>query len=532
MTFTTEKRRELTSSIISQNDFVTNSEKYSDNINVAFALKADEDKSNREIFITLNSELTGLSYEYKYLTGKYHPMLEESTTDYIDSVDGEFVTKQLWDSDKLQKAASLELGNEFHIDISESSTEYYPIHPVKYSHWVDDLNIEVKNTINSEQNIFDLIRTIISWYTTGGTSGLATDLTIYGKFNPYDLNKAVNDYMTVGYLEYITSADPNYMSATYDPSDDVVLINPSDMNNFCLGKVIGYSTKPARVLVEPYFTKGIVPNNSLMTSVHPQGNARYITIANIAIDTLESIYNSMVRYLSNNPNRELADNVSIISNLNSCLALFTTYRSGNPYDTSRMTTLVNGVEALRVSIKVARSAYINNFLITQYSIDLYEDRFKIIDMRLNKRMGTLRELMKVKLGISEISRITDEKKDQIDWFEKYFIVKRCEKDGDWKRRVFIKDPLNDFMPGDTIYVLSDNEATPEVKATIDVVVTARLEDSTKTTVDDYGDITKEYYTVKKLFFKDAWIGDVVKAKRFFSNNYLVSENFRVIKQIN
>ena len=68
MEFTTEQRREMTSSILEQSSMVDQTEKYSDNINAAYGNEVEKDKTNREFYRNINSELTGLPYEYKYIT--------------------------------------------------------------------------------------------------------------------------------------------------------------------------------------------------------------------------------------------------------------------------------------------------------------------------------------------------------------------------------------------------------------------------------------------------------------------------------
>jgi len=531
MEFTTEKRREMTSSVLKQNDFVDNSVEFSNNISSSMANAVDEDKTNREIFISLNSELTGYAYEYKYITGKYHPMLEETEFPYVAAEDNEFVEKTFYDSKKLQDAAALLEDNEFHLNLSEGSTVYYPEHPVKYSHWVADDHEEVSTVIPTEQNIFDIIRTVLGWYNAGGTSGLAQNLTIYNEFKTHidGVPENKQTYMTVGFQEYTVGSSP-YMSDGYNPSGDVVYINYLDPNNYSLAKIIGAKKQPSRILISPYFVKGTIPDNAIITSNHPQGDQKYILLSHELINKLEEIYKNILMYLTNNPNKGSAINVLTLANINACLDLIKTLRDGDMFNVGRLLGFVSDIEGLRVPTWTDRTVYIVDYLTTR--TDLYEDRFKIIDMRLSKRMGTLREMMKIKGGVEEIYRISDEKKDQVDWFKKYFMVRRCERDGDWKRRIFIIDDNDDFNEGDEVYLLSDNESVPEIKATIDVIITARLDDQAKTKLDEVtGEVTKEYYPVKKIFFKNAWKDGEMKLIRFFSDEYKSLEGFRIIKQL-
>lgn len=531
MEFTTEQRREMTGSVIVQNDFVNNSVQFSDNINASYGGAVKEDKTNREIFLSLNSELTGLAYEYKYITGKCHPMLEETIFEYKEIKDNDFIDGTFLDSQKLHDAASLLEDNEFHLNLSEGSTVYYPEHPVKYSHWVSDSHEEVSTTYPTEQDIFTTIRTVLGWYNSGGLSGLAQDLTIYNSFKFYIDSLPYNkqSFMTVGFQEYTVGSSP-YMSDGYDPIDDIIYINKQDNNNFCLAKIMDAKVQPARILIAPFFIKGIIPDNSTITSQHDQFDNKYIILAHELINKLEEIYNNILTYLTHNPNKNVSMNIITMANINASLLLIKTLRDGDMFNIGRLLGFVNDIEALRIPIWNDRIEFIKNSLSSR--VKLYEDRFKIIDMRLSKRMGTLREMMKLKDGITEIFRISDEKKGQVDWFKKYFVIRRCERNGDWKRRVFIKDDTNDFKEGDEVYLLSDNANIPEIKAIIDVIVLARLEDQAKTRLDDAtGELVKEYYPVKKLFFKEAWLNGTMKPVRFFSEEYKSLEGFRVIKQI-
>jgi hypothetical protein len=531
MEFTTEKRRELTSSVIKQNDMVLNSEKFSNNINSALGTKVEEDASNREVFLTLNSELTGLAYEYRYITGKYHPRLDEQEYKYIEATDrNEFIEKSYWDCQKLQDAAALREDNEFHMNLSEGSSDFYPTHPEKYSKWFDDDDEDfVYDVTPTEQEMFNTIRGVLGWFNSGGNSGHTQDLTIYNEFRTYVEGAEKQQYMTVGFLEY-TAGTPTYMSDGYNPIGDLIYINKQDENNFCLAKIIDAKRQPSRILIAPFFIKGEIPNDAIITSNHTQGDDKYIKLSHELINELERIYKTIKRYLKNNPNKNLASNADMIENIDSVLELIKNFRDGDVFNVGRILGFVNDLEELRQPLWNNRIEFIRNFLTARES--LYSDRFKIIDMRLSKRMGTLREMMKIETGITEVFRITNEKKDQVDWFKKYFIVRKCERDGDWKRRVFIIDPDNDFHEGDIVYLLTDNPKVPEIQALIDVTVMARLDDPNLLKVDEKtGEPIKSYYPVKKLFFKDAWKNGEVKLIRFFSDDYKTSEGFRVVKQV-
>jgi len=530
MEFTTEKRRKITASILEQESNAETTDSYSDNINAAYGQKVEDDESNREMFITINSQLTGLSFEYALMTGYYHPMLEEQEYHYIIPNDDwtEFENKSYWDAPKLQKAGNLEEGNEFHLNTREDTSVYYPERPIKYSRWVADTHSEVGVWSPTEQELWDAIRSLVNWYNSGGSSG-STEVTIFGEYKSYEpgIEDNLQPYMTVGYTEY-QSGGGSFMSDGYNPDGDLILINPTDNANFAFGKILSSKTTPSRILFAPFVVKGAIPDNSEITSTYTASDGVYIDVIYSMIEQLEYHYKAIRRYLENNPNGNDTDNLPIKEDFDSILSGIESWKETQTL--GDINTLIGDIESLRTAVYVSRQDYINTFLGS--ANELYQDRFEINDMRLSKRMGTLREVMKSKDRIGEIFRINDEKKGQIQWLKKYFIVKKCEKDGDWKRRVFVKDPNDDIQVGDTIYILTDNVDIPEIKATVDVIVEARLEDLMGATVNEQtGEVYKEYYPVKKIFFRDAWKDGVVKVKRFFPNTYLSDENFRIIKQV-
>lgn len=531
MEFTTEKRRTITSSILETNELIDQTSKFSNNINAGYGIQVVKDKTNRELYRTINSQLTGFAYEYKYMTGKYHPQLEEIKYTFTKANDTltEFTEEEYYDSPKLQSAGSLEDGNEFHLNLREDTTTYYPERPLKYSRWTDDDHDEVTDYSPTEEDLFNAIRSLISFYNNGGSGG-SSEITIYGDYSEYipgekDMNQP---YMTVGYSEYVTGGGV-FMANGYDPVGDIILINPLDSNNYTFGKIISSKTEPSRILYAPYVNEGIIPKNSVLSSTYTIGNSMYPLVIKKLIDKLETIYTDILRYLNSNPEGTSVDNQPIMDEVSEVIEMITMFNALESSTLGDIIVLIDGIESKRLQNKQNRIDYIQNYLSTHE--DLYEDRFKVLDMRLSKRMGTLREMMKAVGNIGEIFRISDEKGSQVEWLKKYFTVHKCESDGDYKRRVFVVDPTDDFSIGDNVYLLSDNEGVAEIYATIDVIVEARLEDILNSSYDEStGEMIKEYYSVKKLFFKDAWKNEEVKLKRFFPPEYKSSEGFRVIKQ--
>ncbi len=483
------------------------------------------------MYLTVNSQLTGLAFEYALMTGYYHPMLEEKEYSYLSPNDEvtEFTKKYYWDSPKLQKAAKLEEGNEFHLNLREGSSVYYPIRPLKYSRWVDDTHSEVGIWSPKEQDLWNAIRSLVTWYNSGGSSG-STEVTIFGDYKEYEpgLPDLEQHYMTVGYTEY-QAGEGGFMSDGYNPNGDLIFINPLDSENFAFGKILSSKTSPSRILFAPFAKKGEIPKNAEITSTYTSGNSMYIEVIKTMISQMEDYYKSIRRYLENNPNGNDTDNLPIKENIDAALSEISSWKESKKLN--EVNSLISTIEDSRSPLFSSRQTYINNFL--NSADDLYEDRFNINDVRLSKRLGTLREIMKSEDRIEEIFRMNDEKKSHIGWMKKYFIVKKCEQDGDWKRRVFIKDPNDDFQVGDEVYLLTDDEEIPEIKATIEITVDARLEDLVNSSYnEETGEVKKEYYPVKKLFFRDAWKNGNVKVIRFFPNTYKSDEGFRVIKQKN
>lgn len=528
MIMNTAKRREMTSAIASQEKVVSETKKFSKNINSAYGMKVEEDTTNREMFLSINSQLTGLAFEYKYLTGYYHPQLEEQQYDYVFTVDLiNFVDKTFWDSKLVRDAANLEEGNEFHKNINEDTTEIYPEKPLKYSRWVNDSHSDVSIWNLTEQEIIDTIRTLQAMKITGGSLG-NNEITIYGEYNKYipDIREDKQKYMTVGYSEYI-SGSGGFMSDGYNPNNSLIIINKEDPNNFAFGKIINSKIQPSRILFVEYFLVGSIPENSRVTSEILIEDSFIDIITKELISQFDLALKSTKRYLNNNPTNNLESNIEALDNVNTSIELIKDYFNND----IEITSLVDSLEQIRNSFKEARIQFINDFL--SNNPELYRDREKVLDMRLSKRMGTCREYMKTLDRIGSINKIANEKSEQIGWMKKFFTSRACERDGDWKRRVFIIDPDNDFKVGDEVYILTDNPEVKEIKATIDVIIDARLNDEKLTTYDEETDTTnKVYYDVKKIFFKNCWLDGKVKYKRFFPNTYKTEEGFRIIKQEN
>lgn len=529
MNFTTEKRRELTSSIAQEAKQTELFEKGGDAMNSIYGQKVEEDKTNRELFRLVNSQLSGYAFEYGLMTGYYHPMLLEEEYKYIVATNEhmtETEERTFWGCPKMRSAAALEEGNEFHLNLNEGSTVWYPEHPLKYSRWVNDTHEEVSMFSPTEDEYFDMIRNLITWYNSGGSGG-GSEITIFGAHAHFSLGLEMSKqpYMTVGYTEYIAGGG-GFMTDGYDPIGDIITVNGGDINNFSIGKVVDAKTSPSRILYVPYVIVGEIPDNSVITSTYVVGSPIYLEmIANIMQEMLKK-YRDVERFLQKNPDGDIIENVDVLEEIGIVIGLLEGW-----LETSVLNDLngvITSIETLRHSSRELRKSYIVDFLVNHP--ELYEDRFKIMDIRLSKRMGTLREVMRNRENIDFMFAIQREKSGFLEYFGKYFLTIKCELDGDWKRRVFIQDPRGIFSVGDEVYILTDDIDIPEIRAVIDVIVNARLQiQSSK--MDEKGEPIIEYMSCKKIFFKDAWLNGEVKMKRFFPTTYLIADNFRIIKQI-
>lgn len=532
MEYTTKDRRDLTKSILTQQTASENITKFKDVINVGYGVKVEEDASNRFIFHQINSQFTGYAYEYALSSGVYHPMLEIKEYSYKTANDDltVFTDKTYWDSPKLQEACKLEQVTDFFTNLNESHTDYLPIHADKYSSWADDADCE--EWTPTEQELFDAIRNMITYYGSGGTSASTSGANEimasgdYSEFVPGDAD-ASQPYMTVNLIEYVVG-EGGYMDDAYDPIGDLILINGTDLNNFSYGKIIGTRMEPARILYAPFCTVGTIPAYAEMTSDYTASSSIILEVIHGMIDRLQEMYENIQRYLSYNPNENDADNQPIITSLSIVLGLITTWKDGGMVF-SDISGLIDSIETDRSAIWSSRETYISTILGTG---EIFDDLWNVLDMRMTKRMGSLRDIMMNEQGAQITFDIAAEKAGSVEWLKKFFIVRKCEQDGDWKRRVFIVDENDEFQVGDEVYLLSDNEDVPEIRATIDIIVDARLVDTTASTYDsETGDYVKSYYNVKKIFFKDAWKDGKVRLKRFFPDTYSTQESFRIIKQI-
>jgi hypothetical protein len=177
------------------------------------------------------------------------------------------------------------------------------------------------------------------------------------------------------------------------------------------------------------------------------------------------------------------------------------------------------IELERTALVISdRVAYIGSYL--SGATTLYSDRFDIIDLRLTKNMGTLKEIMSAKKGIEVVDVIFSDRDDTETVHNKYFIVKKSLLNGDFYMRIFT-DNADGLSIGDNCYILTDDESLPEIESLITDIVDGRVQDYVNTIYHEDGTSIPVYVDCKKIFF----------GSNIFSDEYLETDNFRIIKEI-
>ena len=518
----TEKRRRLTSSSIEQDSFVENAEKFKDNIKAVEGEKVKEDDANRELFYLVNSKITGYSYEYRYINGIYHPALEEEIQEYVEQDDEEnfkYNTKQYYDSPKLRSAANLEEGNEFHLDTNEQTEEHYPVMSRKYSSWLDDLDEDVTEWFPREEELLDLLEDVSSWNSIGHSTSIYDNVPINDNISFYDPNKREDQqtYMMVG------DGEAYFSDPSFDMEGVICTINKTDSENFSFGKIIKSLSVPSRILFFPVFTVGEINEGNAISTSFDIGDPINDIIINECVNNLEKVYRETLRYLENNPDKNEAENIVIKNSLEDSLLEIDKYKN----DVIFLSEMVINIKAIRLPLFINRTSYI----ISQLSMneDLYEKLRKIIDRRLSKRVGTLREIMKMNDRTNEIFKIADRKKEESDLTKEFLISVRCQLDGDNRRRIFIL-PLDSilFSVDDKVFLLSDNKEVPEIEAEIDMIIDGIIPDFRDLSMLEPNAETK-YIPIKKIFLKNAYKNGKFQKRLKIGPEYSIAEGLRLIK---
>jgi hypothetical protein len=225
-------------------------------------------------------------------------------------------------------------------------------------------------------------------------------------------------------------------------------------------------------------------------------------------------------YLGNNPNNEDTNNEPILTSVNNVISLIETWEELQDRDSfSRMLQLLTDIEAERTTTLLNnRISYIDSFLPTQ--IDLYNKRFDVIDLRLSKNMGTLKEVMTSQKGLSMIDDVLADRENADSLYNDFFIVKTALLDGDYYMRIFVEE-ADGLSVGDTCFILTNNKDVPEIEAEITEIVDGRVKDMLNSKYDEKGNVEFAYNDCKKVFF----------GNEIFSKDYLIADRFRIVKEI-
>lgn len=516
--YTTEQRRELTRSKPTLNEG-SDKDFLALQLDTSVAAKIKEDSSNNNLFRNINSEVTGLAYEYRYITGTYHPTLDEQEYFYKDKDEfDEVVVESFWDSQKLQDAGGLKPENEFHLNIREGTTIKFPIRPEKYASWSTGYTEPFETT---ETNMITMVRTLDGWFTSGGGSGLM-ETTVFGEYYEKILGEEdeKQPYMTVGYAGYQGDPNDGYMTPGFDKTGEIILINGSDLDNFSFGKVVASRDLPSRILFVPYGKVGEIPEDSDVTSTFSIGTQIIKLIAEQVCFMIKDYFTQTIHYLERNPNQDDAFNEPIMTGIETILGYYDTWEKlSNRTDFTEMLQLMTDIETIRPPATLtARQIWIDSYLDGAGSI--YDSRFDIIDLRITKNAGTLKEVMTATSGIEIITDIFADRDTTVALHDNYFIVKFALQDGDYYMRIFVPE-AGGLTVGQWCYILTNNPKVPELYLQITEIVDGRVEDPLNAIYDEDGNVQMAYEDCKKVFF-----GTTV-----FPPSYLITEGFRIVREI-
>jgi len=507
-TFTTDQRRTLTASVLETESFTTDLYYVNQQFYLAEEDKIKKDKTNREMFRYLNSSLTGLAYEYAYIHGKYHARLDESL--YISSNPDSSSAINYYDSEKLRNAAKLTETTEFFSDITKSATNYNPLEPDRYAEWHDDttdFDTYVFDFFRTEVEQFNAINTLLTYYSSGhtGSSTATTEALVF-----YDETIATTSQ---GNMTYATG---------FVTEGDYILIK-EDTDNFIFGKIVEPVNSSGNFIIDKYVQIGNPSATFSITGDYTASDEFILTIIEELVEIYKNHLITLERYLNYNVNRGTSGD-DALSDIQSMLVKIVDWEADKEVDfTTATSTLVSdfGIERNAAGIFSTRASAIDTYMKLAARDTDYSNRFTLIKNRINKKSGTLKDLMEIILGIEETSNILSDKAGHLSVINDYFVVKKIQADGDGKRRIFVSDITN-LSLNDTVYVLSDDENVPELECEIDLITDGILDDYSQVYYDDLGNIKREFIDIKKIFFKNNVI---------VTSDYLMSDNLRLIKEI-
>lgn len=506
--FTTEQRRTLTASVLETEKFNTDLSYVNQKIYLAEEDKIKKDKTNREMFRFLNSFLTGLAYEYAYINGKYHARLDETL--YTSSNPDSSSAINYYDVEKLRNAAKLTETTEFFSDITRSATSYNPLEPDRYAEWYDD-------TTDFDTYVFDFFRTEIEQF-----NAINTLLTYYS--SGYTGSSAATTESLVFYDETIaTTAQGTMVYATGSVSEGDYILIKEDADNFIFGKIVEPVSSSGDFIIDKYVQVGIPSATYSITGDYTASDDFILTIIEELVKVYKEHLLTLERYLSYNVDRGISGN-GALEDVEAMLVKISTWEAAKDTTfTTATTTLISdfGIERNAAGVFSARAGDIDTYMKLAARGTDYTNRFTLIKNRINKKSGTLKDLMEIILGMEEASNILTDKAGHLSVINDYFIVKKIQADGDGRRRVFVID-TTDLSLNDTVYILTDDENVSELECEIDLITDGILDDYSQVYYNNLGNIKREFVDIKKIFFKDNII---------VTSDYLMSDNLRLIKEI-
>lgn len=496
---TAAKRKEISSKILEDrqqaDENKNQKQKAIDNIGT----NINSDKTNREEFLSLNSEISSLQNEYLQLTGQPKYNIPTSTVNYYGSY------SQV-DAPSLWNAASLQAGNIFYVpNVSDSSK----------------LTLDVINEKDSDgtTNIEPIIPSIYSSFNTDGTATSPYEYTnaealiwsIYGYNNGYTSTTFVDSTRgttNIGrFISGFSISGGNGVSTSYGTStisnysifsvDDIVYANNNSV--YSIYKVVASSvssgppythyvtlkllTTPATITYPFDFTKALASSSN-------EAKALILVAANEWKANLTSELGQI-----NNNTRKNANVVNSINQITKALSAVNTWLAlsdANKYLSANLTTLYNAAIARRDFITV-RAEQISDYL---RNSNIFPNRNTVIKLRLKKRSGTLNDVYRAIISVNNMDGMVLTSSDSKVYYEPKLTVQKGLTDGDNTKFFYVKTS-DGLLKNDIVYI-NDDYGT-EMKTKIVSINDATMEDP-----DNKEDIGSNPIAVKQITLENKY----------------------------
>lgn len=539
---TTQERRKITSNEAQNIKNKDQREMIKNNFFSEYGDLIEKDESNRNQFLSLNSQLTGLTYEYNNLLSIYSPLLEEKKYNYKKKRDNKpkegeteseyyyrskeslfnFEEKSFWDSFLLHYTLNNTLGYNFFEDENQ--------YPEDFLFFKEN---DLPELFNSEINIKNEILSVIEYN--------------------YNISENKETYLISDFFYYMPFLKEQNYIILNDPTsfniNDKIIIKSDDGISYgiVLDKI------DDSILFCPYFIKGVLSEESSVYTYLDDEDKK--TIIDGLISEIISINENILRYLENNEDKKNEDIIAyddilyILDEISKLNYSFMNYDDVSNFfnDYFKDEDFINNrINHIR---KVLNNEYeeeneenedtgneLEKYLSEIYSSwkpegrDKYTERLDILKKRINieEKRGTLLLANNSYKKSELLLKKEEEKEKDSEVFQPFHII-LCENDGDYFRRVFVKDEADLLSIGDKVFILTDDEEVPEVFATIDDITRGRLPDmhdfslSKKTK-----DIELKKYELKKVFFNNFYINGKKIRRYKFSDKYKTLDGFRIL----